>query len=97
MTTATEMDMTKAQAFGGKALGFINGWAAAMCLSVGHRTGLFDAMGGSRHQRPSRSPTRRAWTSGTFASGYTRWWSPESSSTTEPLRRTPSLPSMQPR
>jgi SAM-dependent methyltransferase len=46
MTTATDFDTAKAQAFGGKVLGFINGWSAAMCLSVGHRTGLFDAMAG---------------------------------------------------
>ena len=46
MTTAPELDMAKAEAFGGKLMGFLNGWAAAMCLSVGHRTGLFDAMAG---------------------------------------------------
>ena len=46
MTSAPELDMAKAEAFGGKMLGFLNGWSAAMCLSVGHHTGLFDTMAG---------------------------------------------------
>jgi SAM-dependent methyltransferase len=46
MTSAPELDMAKAEAFGGKVMGLINGWAAAMCLSVGHRTELFDTMAG---------------------------------------------------
>ena len=46
MTSAPELDMAKTEAFGGKMLGFLNGWAGAMCLSVGHRTGLLDAMAG---------------------------------------------------
>jgi 2-polyprenyl-3-methyl-5-hydroxy-6-metoxy-1,4-benzoquinol methylase len=40
----TELDQEKAEAFGGKMVGFLNGASAAMGLSVGHRSGLFDEM-----------------------------------------------------
>ena len=46
MTSAPELEMEKAMAFGDKMLGFLNGWSRAMCISVGHRTGLFDTMAG---------------------------------------------------
>ena len=46
MTSTGELDTARVQAFGVKMLGFMNGWAGAMCVSVGHRTGLFDAMAG---------------------------------------------------
>jgi ubiquinone/menaquinone biosynthesis C-methylase UbiE len=44
MTTATPLDMAKAEAFGGAVVGFLNGGALSLMISVGHRTGLFDAM-----------------------------------------------------
>ena len=50
--TSSDFDLTKAEAFGVKALGFLNGASAALCLSVGHQTGLFDAMAG---REPSTS------------------------------------------
>jgi ubiquinone/menaquinone biosynthesis C-methylase UbiE len=51
MTTQT-MDAAKAEAFGGKVVGIMNGASLAFMISIGHRTGLFDAMAG---MRPSTS------------------------------------------
>ena len=42
--TTVELDMSKVEAFGGQMVGFLNGGAAALGLSIGHQTGLFDAM-----------------------------------------------------
>jgi 2-polyprenyl-3-methyl-5-hydroxy-6-metoxy-1,4-benzoquinol methylase len=39
-----QMDMTKAEAFGERLLGMLNGGALAVMLSIGHRTGLLDTM-----------------------------------------------------
>jgi len=44
--SAPIQDQTKAEAFAAKMLGVINGGALALMTSVGHRVGLFDAMGG---------------------------------------------------
>lgn len=46
MMTITEVDAAKVEAFGGKMLGILNGAAAALMISVGHRVGLFDTMSG---------------------------------------------------
>ena len=43
-TDAPALDATKMEAFGGKLMSYLNGGMAALMLSVGHRTGLFDAM-----------------------------------------------------
>lgn len=43
---APVLDEKKAEAFAGKMLGIINGGALALMISIGHRTGLFDAMAG---------------------------------------------------
>jgi 2-polyprenyl-3-methyl-5-hydroxy-6-metoxy-1,4-benzoquinol methylase len=43
MTTET-LDVAKAEAFAGKMVGVLNGAAVALMTSIGHRTGLFDAM-----------------------------------------------------
>jgi SAM-dependent methyltransferase len=40
----TALDMDRVEAFAGTVLGFMNGAGTAMFLSVGHRTGLLDAM-----------------------------------------------------
>src|SRR4051812_39264652 len=42
--TMVELDPAKLDAFAGKMAGFLNGGAAALMLSIGHRVGLFDAM-----------------------------------------------------
>ena len=39
-----DFDQAKAEAFGGKMVGILNGGALALMTSLGHRTGLFDAM-----------------------------------------------------
>jgi len=45
MTTATqELDMAKAEAFGGQVVGILNGGVLSLMLSIGHKTGLFDKM-----------------------------------------------------
>lgn len=41
-----EIDQAKAEAFGGQLIGYLNGAATVLGLSVGHRTGLFDSMVG---------------------------------------------------
>ena len=46
MTSAQQLDQAKAEAFGGKVVGFLNGASTTLGLSVGHRTGLLDAMSG---------------------------------------------------
>lgn len=42
--TMVELDQSKIDAFAGQMTGFLNGAAAALMLSIGHRVGLFDAM-----------------------------------------------------
>jgi 2-polyprenyl-3-methyl-5-hydroxy-6-metoxy-1,4-benzoquinol methylase len=45
VTTATqELDMAKAEAFGGQVVGILNGAMLSLMLSIGHKTGLFDTM-----------------------------------------------------
>lgn len=44
MCTFHQIDTQKAEAFAGKMLGMLNNGALALMTSVGHRTGLFDAM-----------------------------------------------------
>ena len=39
-----DFDQAKAEAFGEKMTGILNGGALALMTSLGHRTGLFDAM-----------------------------------------------------
>ncbi len=45
-TTEQQLDQAKAEAFGGKLVGYLNGAGAMLGMSVGHRTGLFDTMAG---------------------------------------------------
>ena len=45
-TAAKAMDQAKSDQFAEKLLGVLNGAALALMLSIGHRTGLFDAMDG---------------------------------------------------
>jgi ubiquinone/menaquinone biosynthesis C-methylase UbiE len=42
----TEIDPKRAEAFGEKMVGILNGAATALMVSIGHRTGLFDVMRG---------------------------------------------------
>jgi 2-polyprenyl-3-methyl-5-hydroxy-6-metoxy-1,4-benzoquinol methylase len=44
MTTHTDFDAQKAEAFAGRLLGALNEAAACLMLSIGHRSGLLDAM-----------------------------------------------------
>ena len=40
----TKLDQARMEAFGGQVLDSINGAGTALFLSIGYRTGLFDAM-----------------------------------------------------
>ena len=40
----TELDAAKAEAFGGRMMGVLNGAMLAIMGSIGHETGLFDTM-----------------------------------------------------
>ncbi len=44
--TTQQIDQAKAEAFGGQMVGIVNGAMLALMTSIGHRTGLFDAMAG---------------------------------------------------
>jgi SAM-dependent methyltransferase len=44
--TTVELDLGKVEEFGAQMASFINGGAAALMLSIGHQTGLFDVMAG---------------------------------------------------
>ena len=44
--TTREIDQARAEAFAERMLGTLNEAAVALMTSVGHRTGLFDAMAG---------------------------------------------------
>ena len=42
----TSLDMSRAEAFAGKAVGLLNHAMLGLMISIGHRTGLFDRMAG---------------------------------------------------
>src|SRR5262249_10826001 len=44
MMTTVDLDQQKVEAFGARMTGFLNGAAAALMLSIGHRVGLLDSM-----------------------------------------------------
>ncbi len=64
-----ELDMVKVEAFGERVLGFMNGAGTALFLSIGHRTGLFDALSG---MAPSTSDQIATTTS--LNERYVREW-----------------------
>ena len=68
MTTAN-FDAHKAQAFGDRMLGVLNGAALALMTSIGHRTGLFDVMAGM----PPADPAKIAAQAG-LQERYVREW-----------------------
>ena len=69
MTTATTLDPQKSEAFAGRLLGYINGAGLAMMISIGHRTGLFDALADGQ----SRTSDELATTAG-LDERYVREW-----------------------
>ncbi len=70
MTTATAtLDERKAEAFAGKMIGVLNGAAVALMTSLGHRTGLFDAMA----KLPPAAPDEIASAAG-LSERYVREW-----------------------
>ena len=57
---APEFDAARADAFAGRLLDSLNQGAVAIMMSIGHRTGLFDAMAG----RPPSTSERLARAAG---------------------------------
>lgn len=64
-----DFDQTKAEAFADKLMGILNGGSLALMISIGHRTGLFDAMAGL----PPSTPGEIAETAG-LNDRYVREW-----------------------
>lgn len=69
MCTFHQIDAQKADAFAGKMLGMLNHGALALMTSVGHRTGLFDAMS----QLPASTSDQIAQAAG-LNERYVREW-----------------------
>ena len=70
---STTYDESRAEAFAGRMLEILNDGALAVMISVGHRTGLFDALretGAATSQE--LAGCRRSRTSATCASGSAR-------------------------
>ena len=57
--THTDFDARKAEAFASRLLTALNNGAFCLMASIGHRTGLFDAMREQPAGRRRRSQTRR--------------------------------------
>ena len=57
---AEEATVTASEEFAEHLMGVLNGGALSLMLSVGHRTGLFDAMARCRRRRARRSRRLRA-------------------------------------
>ena len=63
------LDMAKVEAFGGQVIGHFNGAALVLMMSVGHKTGLFDAMA----KLPAATSVRIAKAAG-LQERYVREW-----------------------
>ena len=63
--TIKELDQAKAEAFAERLVDVLNNASIALMTSIGHRTGLFDAMAGLPPPPASRSPMPPASTSAT--------------------------------
>lgn len=68
-TTTTEFDARKAEAFAGRMVGTLSEAALALMTSLGHRTGLFDALAGA----PASSSAELAARAG-LTERYVREW-----------------------
>ena len=66
---ADELDQARAEAFAERMLGILNSGALALMTSVGHRTGLFDAMAST----PASTSARLAASAG-LNERYVREW-----------------------
>jgi 2-polyprenyl-3-methyl-5-hydroxy-6-metoxy-1,4-benzoquinol methylase len=69
MTSESGFDPAKAEAFAGKLLGVLNHGALCLMVSIGHRTGLFDAM----RDMPPATPEEIAHKAG-LSERYVREW-----------------------
>ena len=67
-----ELDQSLVEAFAGRMLGIVNDGMLALMVSVGHRTGLFDAMARTGRLTRRRSPRPPGSRSATSASGSAR-------------------------
>lgn len=66
------LDQAKSEAFAEQMLGVLNSGALSLMLSIGHKTGLFDAMS---HLDPSTSEhiAEAAGLQERYVSGWPRW------------------------
>lgn len=77
----TELDPAKVEAFGERVLGFMNGAGTALFLSIGHRTGLFDALSGMAPSTSDQIATKtslneryvREWLNGLVVAGVVEY------------------------
>lgn len=69
----TSFDAAKSRAFAERLLGALNDGALCLMISIGRRTGLFDACAACRLGRAPRSRRPRRSTSATCESGWARW------------------------
>ena len=67
------LDEARATAFGDRLLETLNLGSLGLMISIGHRTGLFDTLGGAAGTPARAWPDGPGWTSATCASGWARW------------------------
>jgi hypothetical protein len=69
MACAPQIDTARADAFAERMIGMLNSAGLALMISIGHRTGLFDAMAG---MAPATSARIAEAASATCANGSSR-------------------------
>jgi hypothetical protein len=72
--TTQNFDQERAEAFAERLVDVLNSASIALMTSIGHRTGLFDAMAGLPPPPATRSLMRPTSTSATSANGSPLWW-----------------------
>ena len=68
--TTLELDQAKSEAFAERMIGILNDAALALMASIGHRTGLFDAMAGM----PPSSSSEQIASAANLNERYVREW-----------------------
>jgi hypothetical protein len=68
-----QLDSRRAEAFNERMLAALNSAALILLASLGHRTGLFDAMACAAPATSPKSPNALALSSATCASGWAAW------------------------
>ena len=71
--TIPDIDQARAEEFAERMVGVLNEGAIALMTSIGHRTGLFDAMAGLPPYTSEQIASAANLTSATCASGWVPW------------------------